>query len=330
VTSELKPNPSPVSAPGSSPLLSESRPVGPLGTALLGVFLLLLGLLLAAALFAVWPAVEQTTQQDSGQGSAEIMFGISVTSGTALIVLVIVASALGSYVHAATSFADFAGNRRLVISWLWWYILRVLIGIALALVFYFAVRGGLLAADATNQTVNPFGIAALAGLVGMFSKQATDKLDEVFTTAFRTAPGHGDDQRKDSMDNPKPRVAGVEPPTIATGSDTVTLRLHGEGFIPHSQVRISPLDTDVVLERATTFVNSTELTVVLIKEDLVEAGVLQVTVFNPEPGGGMSAPVRIDIRAETTDVDAGPPTPQSIRSTAVRRLGRRRSNKPST
>jgi hypothetical protein len=101
----------------------------------------------------------------------------------------------------------------------------------------------------------------------------------------------------------------VEPPTIATGSDTVTLRLHGEGFIPQSQVRISRLDTDVVLERATTFMSSTELTVVLLKEDLLEAGVLQVTVFNPEPGGGMSAPVRIDIRAETSDVGAGLPTP---------------------
>jgi hypothetical protein len=309
VTSDLEPDRPAVSAPGSSPLLSESRPVGPLGTALLGVFLLLLGLLLATALFAVWPAVEQTTQQDNAQARAEIMFGISVTSGTALIVLVIVASALGSYVHAATSFADYAGNRRLVISWLWWYILRVLIGIALALVFYFAVRGGLLAADATNQTVNPFGIAALAGLVGMFSKQATDKLDEIFTTAFRTAPGHGDDQRKDSIDNPEPTVAGAEPPTIATGSDTVTLRLRGEGFIPHSQVRISRRDTDVVLERATTFVSSTELTVVLLKEDLLEAGILQVTVFNPEPGGGMSAPVDIDIRAETIDVAAVPPTP---------------------
>lgn len=309
MTSELEPSRPTVSAPGSSPLLAESRPVGPLGTALLGIFMLLLGLILAVALFTVWPAVEQTTQQDNGQAKAEIIFGISVNSGTALIVLVIVASALGGYVHAATSFADYAGNRRLVRSWLWWYILRVLIGIALALVFYFAVRGGLLAADATNQTVNPFGIAALAGLVGMFSKQATDKLDEVFTTAFRTAPGHGDAQRKDSIDNPKPRVAGVEPPTIATGSDTATLRLRGEGFIPLSQVRISRLDTDVVLERAMTFVSSTELTVVLLKEDLLEAGVLEVTVFNPEPGGGTSASVRIDIRAETTDTAAVPPTP---------------------
>jgi len=291
------------------PSSSESRPLGALGTTLLGAFLLLLGLLLVTVLFSVWPAVEQTTQQDGGQGSAEIIFGISVTSGTALIVRVIVASALGGYIHAATSFADYVGNRRLVLSWLWWYILRVFIGIALALVFYFAVRGGLLAADATNQTVNPFGIAALAGLVGLFSKQATDKLNEVFGTLFRTAPGHGDDQRKDSIGNPRPTVAGVEPPTIDTGSDTVTLRLHGEGFIPQSQVRISRLDTEVVLERTTTFVGSTELTVQLVKEDLVEAGVLQVTVFNPEPGGGMSTPAPIDIRAGTTDVGAENPTP---------------------
>jgi hypothetical protein len=284
--------------------------MGALGTTLLGAFLLLLGLLLVTVLFSVWPAIEQTTQQDTGQGSAEILFGISITSGTALILLVIVASALGSYIHAATSFADYVGNRRLVLSWLWWYILRVFIGVALALVFYFAVRGGLLAADATNQAVNPFGIGALAGLVGLFSKQATDKLSEVFGTLFRTAPGEGDDQRKDSIDNPRPTVVGVEPPTIEPGSDTVTLRVRGEGFIRQSQVRISRRDTDVVLERTTTFVSSTELTVQLLKEDLVEAGVLQVTVFNPEPGGGMSAPVPFDIRAKTTEVQAEPPIAQ--------------------
>jgi hypothetical protein len=49
-----------------------------------------------------------------------------------------------------------------------------------------AVRGGLLAAQASADAVNPYGVAALAGLVGMFSKQATDKLREVFDTLFRT------------------------------------------------------------------------------------------------------------------------------------------------
>jgi hypothetical protein len=34
--------------------------------------------------------------------------------------------------------------------------------------------------------VNPYGMVALAGLVGMFTKQATDKLSEVFSTLFKT------------------------------------------------------------------------------------------------------------------------------------------------
>jgi hypothetical protein len=41
----------------------------------------------------------------------------------------------------------------------------------------------------------------LGGLVGLFSKQATDKLAEVFETLFRTEPGHGDDTREDSLAN---------------------------------------------------------------------------------------------------------------------------------
>jgi hypothetical protein len=274
--------------------------VGAVGTGLLGVFLVLLGALLIAALFAVWPAVEQTTRAD-GPDSARIAFGVTVSAGTALIALVIVAGGLGSYIHAATSFADYVGNRRLVLSWLWWYALRIFIGVALALVFYFAVRGGFFAAQASNEAVNPFGIAALSGLVGLFSKQATDKLKEVFDTLFRTAPGQGDDQRNDSIDNPRPKVVGVEPPLILAGTHTVTLRVRGEGFVPESQVRVIRVDTELVLERITTYVNSTELTVQLLNEDLAVPAILQVTVINPEPGGGTSSAVRIHISDATPD-----------------------------
>ena len=35
-------------------------------------------------------------------------------------------------------------------------------------------------------TVNPWGIVAVAALVGLFSKQATNKLDELFSTMFQT------------------------------------------------------------------------------------------------------------------------------------------------
>jgi hypothetical protein len=121
----------------------------------------------------------------------------SVSPDTAYLLLVVIVSALGSYVHATTSFVTYVGNRDLAMSWIWWYLLRTFIGIALALLFYFALRGGFFAQEASATEVNPYGIAALAGLTGLFSKQATDKLKEIFDTLFRTEQGEGDDERGD-------------------------------------------------------------------------------------------------------------------------------------
>ena len=97
-----------------------------------------------------------------------------------------VVAAIGSYIHNATSFATFVGNRQMFAGWIWWYILRVFIGVPLALLFYFVLRGGLLYAGVAVGDISPFGIAAVSGLVGMFSKQATDKLRELFDNLFKT------------------------------------------------------------------------------------------------------------------------------------------------
>jgi hypothetical protein len=105
-----------------------------------------------------------------------------------LLILVAVAGALGSFIHLATSYANYLGNRQLVSSWKWWYILRPFIGSALAAIIYFAARGGLLSGVAGAGDLSPYGITALAGLTGMFSKQATDKLREVFENLFKTEP----------------------------------------------------------------------------------------------------------------------------------------------
>jgi hypothetical protein len=126
------------------------------------------------------------------------------TEEVAMLALVVCSSALGGSLHSAISFTDYVGNRRLTASWVWWYVLRSLLGTSLAMLFYFALRGGLFGADASTDVINPFGIAALAGLVGLFHKQATDKLRELFDTMFKTAPGHGDDQRLDSIGDPRP------------------------------------------------------------------------------------------------------------------------------
>ena len=90
---------------------------------------------------------------------------------------------------------------------------------ALALVFYFVIRGGFLTTSGGAKDINPYGIAALAGLVGMFSKQATDKLSEVFGTLFRAAAGEGDDKRSGSL-KPKEEaitVTNVDPQPVVAG-----------------------------------------------------------------------------------------------------------------
>ena len=115
-----------------------------------------------------------------------------------LLLLVLLAGSLGSFLHTAQSYSEYVGNRSLKSSWAWWYSFRPFIGAGLALVFYAAVRGGFMAiatgSNAKASELNPFGVVSVAALVGMFSKAATMKLGEVFDTLFKS------DKAKESKD----------------------------------------------------------------------------------------------------------------------------------
>lgn len=165
----------------------------------LGLYHLAFSVGLAIVLFLLWP---ERVGKEGGWLPVYLPFTEPqrpIGDDARLLLIVLATGALGSCVHAATSFASYVGNRRLVLSWAWWYLLRPFIGGALALIFYFVLRGGLLATAASASDMSPFGIAAMAGLAGMFSKQATDKLREVFDNLFRTAEGQGDDARADKL-----------------------------------------------------------------------------------------------------------------------------------
>ncbi len=176
--------------------------------AVIGIYHVVLSILLLYLLFQIWP--EQVTENARWDPNVRI-FGCPFKLGDdgRLILIVLCAGALGSYVHAATSFASYVGNRRLVLSWAWWYALRPFIGMTLALIFYFVVRGGLLSTGAEADNMSVFGVAAVAGLVGMFSKQGTDKLRELFDNLFRTARGQGDDARADKLGANLPVTSGM-------------------------------------------------------------------------------------------------------------------------
>ena len=107
-----------------------------------------------------------------------------------LLFLVLLSGALGAFLHMSQSFSDYIGNRTLKNSWAWWYYFRPFIGAGLALVFYAALRGGVMAiavgANSPTAQINPFGLVSIGALVGMFSKAATMKLGEVFDTIFKS------------------------------------------------------------------------------------------------------------------------------------------------
>jgi hypothetical protein len=250
------------------------------------------GLALAASLVNLWPTVESGTMTGASptqQHTVRLLFGavpVKVAPGASLLLLVIVVGALGSLIHAATSFADFVGNRRFVSSWIVWYLMRLIVGLSLALLLYFAFRGGFFSGNAQASSVNPYGIAALAGLAGLFSKQATDKLREVFETLFRVQSGGGDAQRKDDLANAVPVVTRLDPPSLVAGAHAVKLDVFGDHFVKGaSVVRVNgaPQDTE--------FVSAQQLTAVVPDELVAEAASLEITVFTGPPGGGPAKPV---------------------------------------
>jgi hypothetical protein len=102
----------------------------------------------------------------------------------ALLGLVAVAGVLGSLVHTMDSFALHVADGDFDKAWNWWYLIRPFVGAGLAVLTYLLVRGQLLGLNGSSTALNPYGIAGVAALAGLFSKQAVSKLAEVFDTLF--------------------------------------------------------------------------------------------------------------------------------------------------
>jgi hypothetical protein len=181
---------------------------------LFGIYLIILNLVLIYLILRIWPG---KIPMSNGPDLVTIIPGLpplSLWPEARYLALVFLMGALGAYIHLATSFTEFLGNRNFYTSWKWWYGLRPFIGSALALMVYFAARGGLISANSSATDLSPYGIAALAGLAGMFSKQATDKLREVFENLFKTT---NPPTRLDSKP-PAHTQTDATPPPPATGN----------------------------------------------------------------------------------------------------------------
>ncbi|HEY2390218.1 MAG TPA: kelch repeat-containing protein [Candidatus Angelobacter sp.] len=82
--------------------------------------------------------------------------------------------------------------------------------------------------------------------------------------------------------NPVPSVTGVSPNSVGAGASDTTITVSGSSFISSSAVNLNgqPLTT--------TFVSGTQLTAVVPAGNLATGAVNNITVTNPQPGGGTS------------------------------------------
>jgi hypothetical protein len=135
------------------------------------------------------------------------------TEGTILI-MVILLGALGGSLHLVSSLVKFVGNRQFKRSWILYYLAMPLTGAGLAPVVYLLLRVGLISPSGVSANgssianLNLMAIYAFALLTGMFSRAATDKLAEVFSTVFKTTSAPS----KDALGPKKP------PEGTATGA----------------------------------------------------------------------------------------------------------------
>jgi hypothetical protein len=163
------------------------------------------------------PATAAATPPAQATGSVAMVGGIvrmdfAGRDELRLIIIALFAGGLGSLVSSALSFASYLGSRRLDRWWTVWYLVRPPVGMALALITYFLLRAGLLSPGANVDQVSPYGVAAIAGLMGMFIKEATDKLKDVAKALFTSEEN---EQRAQPL-------AGTKQTEVATAGGQVT------------------------------------------------------------------------------------------------------------
>lgn len=242
-----------------------------------GAYLLISILVLTLLLVVIWPSACATPSA----GKICSIWNFSDLIEVRLLAIVLVSGALGSSIFAARAYATFRGLKRYDPDWNWWYIMRLPVGMGLALFLYLVIRGGLFSSSFSNSdqvmnTANPFGFAALAALAGMFAKEASDKLEEIFQAVFRTSD-------KPQAAAEKPAITRLEPAKKVLKDADLALVVIGRNF--DSKAKVTVGDKDRVVQ----YKDPGRIEVTLTADDLAAKAILPVVVVNPAAKGGASA-----------------------------------------
>ena len=230
---------------------------------------------------------ERATTESRGEtDKSSGRLGANLPKEIDFLYLVLIAGALGAFLHSVRSFTTFVGNASLRATWMWWYYLHPFLGAILALTFYFTLRGGfvVIASGAVKTSdLSPFAIVSGAVLAGMFSKAATTKLGEIFNVIFQANnPSNAQNPVQATPQpgpaNPALRVTAVSP-NSGSASGGTHLTISGTGFVNGAKVIMGGFPATSV-----TWVSATLITAVSPQH---AAGTVNVEVANPDMQKGI-------------------------------------------
>ena len=192
----------------SQPEPDPDRPIGWMAW-LLGVISVAELLLLLGALV---PLMGTAAALDQGKSATISYLGWSETASKPMVFLIVslTGGAFGGVLHAIASLTSHVGDGSFRQRWTLWYLTNPVVGAALAAAFLFVLQAGLGGGQTAPSAGGLYGVAATATLVGLFSRQALDKLKDIFDVAFVT---------KKAADA---RAAGASATAAAAGAGTTS------------------------------------------------------------------------------------------------------------
>lgn len=254
----------------------------------MGILYLILTILFFYLLVAAWPVLEEVKVAGAANATRQFRpfnilgFWCYWAPDRQMLFTVMLSGALGSLVYSLTSFSDYVGNKELSANWVWFFVLRIPIGIAIAVLFYFIIRGGLLIptvqvqspdvpTNASNATlyVNPYSIAAFSALAGMFSRQATDKLASIFDAVFAMKKPV---EREGALGSTQPLK--LVPASLVKGRRE-EVAVTGTGFQNGTRATVGGKERKFIVESAS------QGRLAMLDEDVKNIGELELVITNP-------------------------------------------------
>lgn len=197
------------------------------------LFVLLVVMVAVAAfviygLWAWWPSEAPGGKFPARRKTVDFFWLHRRTSRESLFfVTVAFAGALGATVHSLRSLVIYIGTRELRRRWVPFYVVRPVLGAAIATIFYVVLRAGLFSPSSGSQTASPYGFAAVGALAGLFADQAIEKLKKIAEELFdKPSPEWAS---KDSIST-LPLAETGPPENIGSSTATVTGTVNPRGF----------------------------------------------------------------------------------------------------